>query len=368
MLPLLSLLLLLAACDQAPSTPAVLPPAITPSVTPTPAGIAQFPVTMVTNPRTSASDFQAGVSLLLYGNDVSYQVESLPLLNHLASDNVNSLSIVIPLFQSSHSANDIHTDPVQTPSDDELTWIVAQAHRRGFSILLRPVLDEASVGPLPHWRGDIQPSDPTIWFANYSAILLHYANLAQQDGIEALDIGTELDTMEAYSADWSSLITQISSVYSNSLTYSANWNGPRLNAAITRHLTFISVDAYYPVTSVPSPSLAQIVAGWQGSGLKDLKSRAQAAGLPVVITEIGAIPTDGVFAKPWSWSPTGAYDPQVQQDYYTATCQALKPAVTGIYWWEVGLTQPLAPNGGFNPLVLPGTEQAMSDCYATPTP
>ena len=45
------------------------------------------------------------------------------------------------------------------------------------------------------WRGEISmqsEEDWQKWFANYEQFILHYAQLAQEEGIEMLCIGTEL--------------------------------------------------------------------------------------------------------------------------------------------------------------------------------
>ena len=351
---LLALALALAACS-APQPVGVLPPAITPS-----------PPAHVLHERTSASDFQAGVTLLLYGNDARYPTLSPILLDRLAHDGANSLGIVIPLYQSSRTSSDIGTDPVQTPSDAEISSIIIDARTRGFTVLLRPVLDEANAGPLPHWRGDLNPSDPALWFANYSKVILHYAALAASVHADGLGVGTELHSMESNTAAWSDLVANVQKVFPGWLTYSSNWSTPPSQAFLTQivpSFAFVAVDAYYPLTTTPIPTQPQLQAAWTARALPDLAARAKAAGKPVVLTEIGVIPYDGVFNTPWDWSSTTAYDPAVQAAYYTSACSVLKPAVSGIYWWNVGLVLPQAPKGGFNPLVLPATEASLQECY-----
>ena len=313
------------------------------------------------------SAFQAGATLLLYGNDARYPTLAPAVLDRLAQDGVNSLAIVIPLYQSSRTANDIHINPIQTPSDEELASIVIDARDRGFSVLLRPVLDEGTLGPLPHWRGDIQPSSPTLWWVAYDSVFLHYATLAASLYVDSLGIGTELSSMESDASAWSALVAHVRTVYSGSLTYSSNWSSPlapSFIASVVPALAFISVDAYYPLTNLASPTSDQLLAAWRSRVLPDLAQRTQAAHKPVVITELGIIPFDNVFNTPWAWQSSAAYDPLVQSRYYTSACQALKPQVSGLYWWQVGLVRPLAPQGGFDPLVLPTTESAIKNCYA----
>ena len=364
-------LVVLAACTQsvAPLKPSSIPslaaspsPSLSPS--PPPAAVMAPQPIMVTSPRKSPSSFRAGVSLLMYGNDVSYQKESAILFDQLATDNVNSLSIVFPIYQSSYYATDPHADPVHTPSNAELAWIIQSAKARGFSVMLRPLLDERTLygAPPGGWRGGIQPSSSIAWFASYDALLVSYARFAQAHGVEAIDIGSELDTMERYTYEWPLLISRLRAVYSGSLTYSSNFEARPI--FFGHLLDFISVDAYYRISNLKDPTVAQIVEGWQDGGLPDLLNRSRLAGKPVVVTEVGVWPDNGVFAVTYGGGTH--YNPLAQQKFYTATCAALRPSIRGIYWWYVGLTQQPVSVSGHDPLSVPGTDQAISACYAPP--
>ena len=356
----------ISACgDPAPLASAPPAPIVSPSPRPiVPAAIYSGPtITMVTNPRVKDTDFQAGIGLLVYLNDPSYKKEVGPLLNELASDNINSLAIGIPLYQSCWSCNDIHADPLRTPSKAELAYIVEQAQLRGFTVMLRPILDEASITPLWYnWRGDIHPTNVNTWFANYDAVMLDYAAFAQSEQIDILDLGTELDSMERYTAAWNSLIARVRAGYGGELTYSSNWED-HLPSTIGRHLDFISVDAWYPLSQAINATIPQLEAGWHGP-LGDMKAQSRASGVPVVATELGMIPFPGVNYRPWApTSPGYAYEPQVQHNYYQAACSALSRSMPGMYWWDINLRQPPPPSSAFDPLSVPGTEAIIKACY-----
>ena len=343
-----------------PPTPSVSP---IPSVSPSP-----LPV-HVTHPRANSKSFQAGISLLLYGNDVSYKSESSLLFDQLAADNINSLIFVFPIYQNGYYGTRLYTDPVHTPSDAELAWLITSAQSRGFSVMLRPLIDEPSLhAPYGGWRGSIRPTSSSAWFTSYGALLVHYAKLAQANHVFALDIGSELNSMEVYNLQWPVLIKRLRVVYKGALTYSFNFDDyPRAFASL---LDFVSVDAYYPVSSLSNPTVAQIIAGWRSRGLPNLLYRSALAHRPIVVSEVGVWPANGVFSHPYGGS-TSPYNPLAQQHYYSATCTALKPSVAGIYWWEVTLTQPPTPLPGkppsiskFNPLSVPGTDKVIAQCYA----
>jgi hypothetical protein len=357
----------LSACAPATAAPLAPLPLPAPASSPSPllVGVSAPPPILVSQVRLHASDFQAGITILLYGNDANYQSEASTLFDQLATDNVNSLSLTIPLFQSGHYATDVHVDASRTPSDAELAWLIQSAHARGFSVLLRPLIDDASTGYDYHggWRGVIRPTSIRAWFASYDRVLLHYAAFAQANGVQSLDIGSELNSMQGYVSEWFSLLARVRVLYAGALAYSADWGSPPVNFG--SGLDFLGIDAYYNVSSTLSPSIDQIVAGWHGYGLTDILHRGALAGKPVVITEVGVWPADGVFKNPYAGS-SYPYNPLALLDYYTATCSALKPAVAGIYWWEVGLTHlPLPPSSSrWDPLSVPGADQAIASCYA----
>jgi hypothetical protein len=320
----------------------------------------------VTSPRLSAGAFQAGIALLLVGNDKNYKVDAAKLFDSLVFANVNSISISIPIFMNGYYGTKLFTDPKKTPSDAELSWLITAAQKRGFSIMLRPLLDQPTLygAPPGGWRGTIRPTSVVNWFNSYDALLLHYAALSQSLHVFALDIGTELDSMEGYSYEWPSTIRQVRHAYSGELTYSFNFD--TRTRAWAGLLDFVSVDAWYKLSSLPNPSVAQIVKGWRG-GLQDLLHRSSLASRPVVVTEVGAWPNPGIFSAPYAGS-NKPYDPKVQQNYYQATCLALKPHVSGIYWWEVELLNPLRPSNlsNYDPLSVPGTNYVIADCYGLP--
>jgi hypothetical protein len=44
-------------------------------------------------------------------------------------------------------------------------------------------MDETDL--VPEWRGAIEPKSPTAWFASYTALISHYANLAAANHVQA---------------------------------------------------------------------------------------------------------------------------------------------------------------------------------------
>src|SRR2546421_4671201 len=252
----------------------------------------------VLNRRTSPTAFQAGMNVLVYGNDPEFLRKTKSTLDRLAALGVNTVSFAFPLFQTNWRSADVHADRVHTPSDENIGLFVQEAQRRGFTVMPRPLLDEESLHPDFQWRGSIQPTDPNAWFSSYTATIGHYASLAQANHVEMFDIGTELGSLQPDTAHWRGVIAAVRQLYSGELTYSANWTAP--SPAFGSALDFLGVDAFFPLDAPSGASQAQLLRAWQAK-LSLIEQAAKAAGKPVVVTEIGTTSENDSFQHPWIW-------------------------------------------------------------------
>jgi len=345
---LVSTAVLLTACGQ----PALSAPASSASGT---------PAVSVHAPRLHDTDFQAGAMVLVYGNDPEFAAKSATLLDHLARLGVNSVGFVFPIFQRGPTATNVYPDKVSTPTDANVTAFLKAAHRRGLTVMMRPLLDEQSAALSGHWRGNINPPNRAAWWQSYDGIVLRYARLAQAGGASIFDVGTEMTTMEADTAQWATLIAAVHGVFAGQITYSTNWDRPL--PAFGRSLSFLSVDAWFPLAvpkgADPIPTLINAWKPW----LVGLEQQRATIGRPLVFTELGLASQQGALERPWAHLPNLPQDLQSQRQYYAATCQAVKGAVAGMYWWDFELTPPAPGNTGFPPAGKPA-EDEIARCYA----
>jgi hypothetical protein len=314
---------------------------------------------MVTKQRTTATDFQAGLSLLVYAHEPSLSGYA-QLLDQLVADDVNSLSIAFPVYTDGLRSDEVHAGQ-DTPTDATLTALVRQAKARGFTVMIRPLLDEASI--LPHWRGEIEPASHAAWFASYGDLLAGYARIAQAEGADSLGIGSELNSLEPDVDAWRGLIARLRQTFAGQITYSVNW-GTTFRTGFWSQLDFLSVDAYFPLDRTPvQASVAQMAADWQ-RWLDVLRTADQPFGKPIVFTEVGVAPKTGAHLKPWNREAGTSANLDEQRAYYEATCAAANGALGGLYWWAAGPELPSnLPLDDYNPLGRPA-EQAMQSCYA----
>ena len=347
----------------APAEVAAHAAAPTAIATPTPAaGPTQKPFVEVRNPRKQASDFQAGVMMLLYGNDPYLEPNIRQKLDYMATLGVNSLGLVFPIFQTNGRSTDVHADPTRTPSAEQMTLFIREAHQRGFTVMMRPLLDEASLSAGGDWRGSIHPQPVDRWFAAYGDLMVTYANLAEANGVESFDVGTELNTIESYGPQWLQVIKRVRQAYTGLLTYSSI-SGMGYPTRFAGALDFISIDAYYPLNANAGATTAELEQAWQG-GIAQLDRIAIDSGMPVVVTELGTASRRGSYRAPSSANLGLPLDLEAQRAYYEASCNVLRGAVRGMYWWYMSPYLPKAPltDMGFDPTGKPA-EAELTQCF-----
>ena len=218
-------------------------------------------------------------------------------------------------------------------SDEGIAATTQWAHARGIHVLLKPHLWTRS-----GWSGEIamkNDADWAAWFRNYREFILHYADLAEQCGAEALAIGTELGGTTQHEREWRAIIADIRSRYHGKLVYCANWAEDLHHTQFWDALDWIGVQAYYPLTKERAPTTETLVRGWSGP-ISDLETIARIWAKPVVLTEVGYRCVDTAASRPWEWDLPGTFSMETQARCYEALFQAVSdhPAVRGVFIWK----------------------------------
>jgi hypothetical protein len=344
------------------TTYSILKPVLSPAAPVAAAAASAVPVVRVLNARERATDFQAGVMVVIYGNDPYFEFKARQELNRLAALGANSVGLVFPIYQNNAESVDVHADPIKTPSAERITQFVRDAHQRGFTVLLRPLLDEHSLALDGQWRGTIQPKSVDAWFQAYQDLILGYAQLAQRENVEALGVGSELNSLEVHGEQWLRIISLVRKVYSGLLTYSStSRNG--YPAAFVSALDFLGVDAYYPMGVPAGASVNDLEQAWR-PWTAELEQIRASSGKPIAITELGTPSRSGSYLTPWTLKPGAPLDLETQRRYYQASCSALRGLVPGLYWWYTTLDASPSPlkDSGYNPSGKPA-ELEIAKCF-----
>ncbi|MEK7653347.1 MAG: immunoglobulin-like domain-containing protein [Patescibacteria group bacterium] len=289
--------------------------------------------------------------------------ESDAALGQLAALGANWVSVVVTAYQETISSTAIDIASEKTVSDDDIRQAVNTAHQLGQKVMLKPHLD-LSNDP-GHWRGQINfttETDWQAWFSAYQAMILHYADLAEQLNVEMLCVGTELGGTVSRYNDWLNTFWYVSQHFSGLTTYAANWDGEVAAIDWWVELDYVGVDAYYPLTNISNPTLEELKTAWL-SRADELRPLRYIYGRPIIFTEIGYRSSDGTNQHPWY----KVLDLEEQADCYRAALETLwgQNWLGGIFWWY---WQPTLDQGGtsdedYTPVGKPA-EEVIREYYA----
>jgi len=219
-------------------------------------------------------------------------------------------------------------------SDSGLVKTAQWAHARGIKTLLKPHLWVHH----GQWVGDIDmqsAADWRTWFASYERWILHYAELAEANGMEALAVGTELKAATRHTKEWRQIIRKVRAVYHGPLTYCANWSDEAERIEFWDALDFAGVQAYYPLATSEHPAPDEVRVGWKTAANR-IEMLARRTGKPVVLTEVGYKSMTGSLREPWAWDDSGPQDLDVQREAYAAMFETIweKPWCGGVFIWK----------------------------------
>ena len=218
-------------------------------------------------------------------------------------------------------------------SDDGIAATTRWAHQRGIRVLMKPHLWARRA-----WSGTIamrSEADWAKWFAAYREFILHYADLAQRTGADALAIGTELGGTTTRERDWRALIAEVRRHFRGPLVYCANWSEDLHYTQFWDALDWIGVQAYYPLSEKRAPAIEELEDGW-ADPLADLDAMSKMWQRPVVMTEVGYRAIDTAASKPWKTDLAGSPSMETQARCYEALFRSLPahPSIHGVFIWK----------------------------------
>lgn len=303
---------------------------------------------------------ERGISLAhnyQYGGRRGYGTKtSSASLRELKTLGVRSVSLTPFGFMRSLSDAQVHTveDVPAGETDERVRREIRAAKALGLRVLLKPHL--WVVGGA--WRGQLDPGSAAAWqqwFQSYEAFILHYAELAQAEGVERLAIGVELKSTERrFESRWRQLVKEVRRRFSGELVYCANWDDvdavPWWDA-----VDYIGVQFYAPLTDGAGLDEASIRKRLElaMTGLEQVSERSQR---PVLFSEVGYRSARGSLSRPHEWperSVNGEVDENAQALAYRLFIEAVRahPWVRGVYWWKWFTDPNTAEEGptGFSP-------------------
>jgi hypothetical protein len=219
---------------------------------------------------------------------------------------------------------------VGTVSDTGLERAIKLAHQHGLKVFLKPHVD------LPHnlrdSRNNIRPHDRGAWFNSYTAFITHYAEMAQQLGVEQFAVATELTGVTDDRTAWLNIIQAVRDRYAGPLVYAAgdNW----LNVPFWDAVDVIGVDAYLQLGTAPTTDVQALKRAWE-SVLGDAVALSAQYGKQILFTEAGYTSQRGTITDPSNWRVSRTPDQAEQAAAYEALLATFtgQPWWAGVYWW-----------------------------------
>jgi hypothetical protein len=242
-----------------------------------------------------------------------------------------------------------------TIRDEDLVTLIGMAHDRDLKVYVCPALAPENWGPGVKGKGDLEPSDPDAFFKSYKAFIGHYADIAEQTGVEMLCVGSENDTLTEEdlsqnsginkTARWRDVIASARQHYSGLLTYSVSCItedrcGPQL-IKFWDDLDVIGWEWYVPIATGEHESIASMRQNAERIIQNNIKPLYVHYQKPIVITEMGWEAYPGACAHTYGTGTSQGGDRLEQASCYEAAFQAIDHAdfIQGvhIFTWTANL-------------------------------
>lgn len=273
-----------------------------------------------------------GVALGLYPDGGSDPARFDHLIDEIAGTGASHIALVTTWAQADVRASRIAPDAVSI-DDATLRHAALHARQRGLRVLVFPILTVHELAP-GQWRGTIQPRDVDAWWLSYERFILHHAAIAAEVRADALLIGSELGTTEAWRDRWYHLISRVERRYDGRLIYSANWDHYQ-HVSFWQRVDVIGVTGYFELADRHDADETTLGRAW--ARIRDqLTAFAQARGKPLWITEVGYTSTRGTATRPWDYHLEGPVDLDEQRRCYAAFVAAWRgvPSLQGVFFWN----------------------------------
>ena len=260
--------------------------------------------------------------------------DSQASLRALAGMGVGWISITPFGFQRASDDTEIRWGGQRfAESDDRLRAVTAQARALGLKVMMKPHI---WLRP-PAWPGSINHATDAAWvawFASYRPFILHYAALAQSEGMDAFSIGNELQYASLKDREWRGVIASVRSAYTGPITYGATAEEVT-GVPFWDAVDFIGVSAYFVLAEEQTPSPAALAAAWRpvSDRLRALSTRH---GKRVVFTEIGYRSADFAAWRHWEIKDDAPVNLPAQATAYAGIFESVwdQDWMGGAYFWK----------------------------------
>ncbi|MFH1784295.1 MAG: hypothetical protein ABH868_05315 [bacterium] len=282
-----------------------------------------------------------GVQYTTWETDYYSSSDSEASLDDLKSTGANYVGVLVTWYMDNKNSNTIYSEPTKTPTDASVIDAINDIHARGMNVMLKPHIDCMN----GDWRGYIDPSDVSGWFTEYSNFITHFAQIAENNGVELFSIGCEFKNMSQvkYLSYWNTVISNVRTAYAGPIVYAANSSGEKdeiSTVGFWDQMDYAGLDIYLPLTDSSSPSVDDLKRAWTSNKdgnnwVQNITDWQAYINKPVIITEIGYQSASGTNITPW-WVDSPTVDLSEQQDCYEVAFQVWnnKSWMQGWFTWD----------------------------------
>lgn len=326
---------LLAACNAPQGQPIVssTPPPTLSVVSPTPT-----PVKLL-RPGLERGMIYPRFNQTSYGpSDGTWQSSIQTMKNQTGA---TWLEIPVLLTQATTSSTTVGPG-VNAPTVSAFISGIQRARALGYHVFVVPL---SKVDVPGAWAGEIRlgtQAQEQAWFDSYWHTLQPYATAAQENGVEQMAIGTELEWLAHHAPDalWNELIARVHSVFKGTLTYDMNW-GYSLYQAPSNWLKnpdlgYIGLSEYVPVVTSSEQVGSQAMVGlWKQNVGKFIDTFSAQVGKKIVISEIGYRDTFDTLYNPFNAHSSAPVDNAAQSAAYDAALTNIfaDQNIVGVFCW-----------------------------------
>ncbi len=223
-------------------------------------------------------------------------------------------------FQQVSLTSTVVTSGTITPSVASFTQGIQYARSQNLHVFVTLLLHVPT--GIEHWAGRVEFTtawQEQQWFASYWQAIKPYVMAAQQAGVEQLAFGTEEQWLEdhAPASLWNTLISEVHSIFTGTLTYDVNWTALLEDPPAWLHnplVKIVGISAYAPILDTAQRvDPQQMPVLWSQKVQTLLDTFSTKLGAPVLISEVGYRNTADAFFQPWQPKSSAATDPQEQQ-------------------------------------------------------
>lgn len=271
----------------------------------------------ITAVKASKVDYFKGIDF--YPAPLPYESEegSLALDNLLEAKTANFVGLRFFLREQEETSTLVLYDVNQ---DAVLADIITRIHESGKGVCLEPQIMIDTTG---QFVANLKPKNIKTWFEGYDKAILHYAQLANDCGVELFSVANENSSLWQYSSQWSNLIAKVNLVFDGFVTVRLNcwWQEYSFNEILAYSwlnqtgLDFIGISPYFDLTTKDNPTVSDLTKAWtstQGNRhginlLEELTAISRKYKKNIIFLEIGYRSIKNCAAEPWN---AGDYVPR----------------------------------------------------------